>query len=173
MRTKGKYYNLSFKPARVLLTAALVAVFLLGCGYSLVRPPMASVKLGKIENRTYEPKLQDRFYEALSASLSENGIRISRASGHEIHGSINSLNLRITAEQDDVAAQYEVKVKGRFYLTGPDGESRELSGGGGEFIVSFSGQGDIEYVLSYRDKAVEEALKNISDALVDSIINDQ
>jgi hypothetical protein len=155
----------------VCLFAATVSG-LAGCGYTLKKPPLfETVRLGRFENRTFEPALQDRFCEALTHALMKNGIRVNSGADYEIHGSMNRLNVRSVAEQDDVAVQYEVTIMGSFFLTGPDGDTRELSGSG-KFIVSFPGQGALEEVVAKKEGAIMEALENISAEIVDSIVNE-
>ena len=97
--------------------------------------PFTSVKIGKIENRTFEPKLEDKFQKALADELIRNGIMISKT-GHVISGAIDDLKLRPLAEEEGVASEYEVIIKARFFLTSPDGKVKELRNSG-VFIVSF------------------------------------
>jgi hypothetical protein len=148
----------------------ILIVLLSGCGYSIQKSSSVdSVRLGKIENRSYEPKLEDRFYEALMVGLMKNGIRINENSGYTVMGTIDSFDLKSLAEREGLTVSYEVVIKGRFFLEGPDGKKRELRSRG-VFIVSFSGGGRLETVLASRDEAIERALSDMSEAIAASII---
>ena len=143
-----------------------------GCGYNIRRkPPVDSVRLGRIVNNTTEPKLQDRLYEALSLSLMQNGIRIENSSQYEIKGSIDGIKLRGTAEEDGVAIQYEVSISGNFVLIGPDGKARELRSSD-VFIVIFSSADPLlERVIAQKEAAIKRALNNMATEIVTSILH--
>ena len=51
-----------------------------GCGYKFqgrATLPFDSVRIGRIENRTFEPKLEDKLQKALADELIKNGISVS------------------------------------------------------------------------------------------------
>jgi hypothetical protein len=155
-----------------ILAVVICFSLLAGCGYSIKKSmPVSSVRLGEIENRTSEAKLQDRFREILTHELMKNGIRVSGKSEHEIHGFIGDLKLKGSAEAEDVTVVYEVTVGGSFFLRGPDGEDRPLKSEG-EFIVDFSSSGELSNVMSQKEIAIRKALEDIAEELVDSLIHD-
>jgi uncharacterized lipoprotein YajG len=158
---------------RSLIPVLLVSAALLsGCGYSIKRSlPVKSVRLGRVENRTYEAKLQDRFYEALTRELTKNGIRVSKGAEHEIHGRIDALRLKSSAEQDELTVLYEITIDGEFFLKGPGGSEKRLKGTG-EFIVTFTSSGELAKVMSNKETAIRQVLEDIAEEIVDSIIHD-
>lgn len=150
---------------------ALIAVLFAGCGYSLRKaPPVDSVRLGGIVNNTYEPRLSDFLYEALSLELAKNGIRVDAKAGHSIRGSIDNVALRGTAEKGGVTVQYEVTIEGSFFLVSPDGSERPLRKSG-VFIVTFGGTGALERLFASKELALKRALENMSREIVASIIH--
>jgi len=152
------------------LVSVLAAVIFAGCGYSLRKsPPVDSVRLGVIVNNTYEPRLSDLLYEALSLELTKNGIRVYAGAGHSIRGSIDEVTLRGTAEKDNVTIQYEVTIEGSFFLVGPDGSELPLRKSG-VFIVTFGGTGALERLFASKELALRRALENMSREMVASII---
>ena len=137
---------------------------LTGCGYTLQGRdtlPFTSVKIGKIENKTFEPKLEDKFQKALADELIRNGIMISNSAGHVISGTINDFSLRPLAEKEGVASEYEVIIKANFFLTFPDGKVKELRSSG-VFTVSFSGSGNIGNIVAAKEQAAEIAMRNLA-----------
>jgi outer membrane lipopolysaccharide assembly protein LptE/RlpB len=153
------------------LAAVLLAVIPAGCGYSMRKgPAVKAVRLGRIVNNTYEPRLQDFLYEALSLELMKNGIRIDPGAGHQITGSIDEVRLRGTAEKNGVTVQYEVTVTGSFFLVDPGDGKRPLRKSSA-FIVSFGGEGALERLLAGKELALKRALANMSQEIVASIIH--
>jgi outer membrane lipopolysaccharide assembly protein LptE/RlpB len=171
--------KLKLKNARlkVLFFILLVILFLVfsGCGYKLQGKetlPFQTVKIGKIENRTFEPKLEDKLHRALADELSKNGFVISANSNHVINGVINTFRLKPLAERDKVAIEYEVIIEGRFTLTLPDGTVKELRNSGA-FIVSFYAEGHLNELVASKENAAESALKNLASEIRAGIIYQQ
>ncbi|MCE5195329.1 MAG: LPS assembly lipoprotein LptE [Nitrospiraceae bacterium] len=155
-----------------LLLAACFLPLIAGCGYTIQGKdtlPFEYVKIGRIENKTYEPKLEDRLYKALTDELMKNGFVISRSAGHVISGVINEFHLRPLSEKDGYAVEYEVIVKGRFILTAPDGKTKELRNSGA-FIVSFYNAGNIQSIVASKETATDTALKNLASEIRAGII---
>lgn len=151
------------------ITFLLLILLFTGCGYSIRKTPVGSVNLGRIDNLTLEPKLEDRLAESLVLSLMKNGIRIDRRSDYTLSGAVNSFSLRGLSEKEGITVSYEVIVRGRFYLQNKEGQRRELSSRG-LFIISFAGEGPLEGVLANKEEAVERALSDMADELAASII---
>lgn len=162
---------------KVLSFIPLVILFLVfsACGYKLQGKetlPFQTVKIGKIENRTFEPKLEDKLHRALVDELSKNGFIISANSNHVINGIINTFRLKPLAERDKVAIEYEVIIEGKFTLTSPDGTVKELRNSGA-FIVSFYAEGHLNELVASKENAAESALKSLASEIRAGIIYQQ
>jgi hypothetical protein len=157
--------------ARALILAGCVAaVVLVGCGYSVRQTPgFSSLAIGRIENNTPEPRLEDILYEELALELSRKGIRVERGAGHALTGSIDRYVLRGLAEREGVNVQFQVQITGNFTLRGPRGEERPIRGSGA-FLVTFAGRGPLESVLANRDEAVRRSLRDMAREIVWDIV---
>jgi len=152
----------------LVLTAALVA-----CGYTIRHSyPVDTVRLGPLRNNTTEPKLEDRLYEAMTHELMRNGVQVDNGSEYAIEGTLDSIELKGTAEKDDITIQYEVRINGSFVLKGPGGESRNLRKSGA-FIVSFTSEGALAEVIALKEQAIARALADMSEEIVASLIQQQ
>lgn len=170
--TTAKTFSLTAALLGYWATGLILLFTLAGCGYTLQGRdtlPLTSVKIGRIENRTFEPKLEDKFQKALADELIRNGIMISKSAGHVISGTIDDLKLRPLAEKEGVASEYEVIIKARFFLTSPDGKVKELRNTG-VFIVSFSGTGNIESLVAAKEQAAETAMRNLASEIRAGIV---
>lgn len=156
---------------RIALLVCLL-LFLGACGYSVHRAPMDSVRLGKIENRTFEPKLEDRLNEALTGALLRNGIHIDPRAAHTVKGTVEEFHLRSLAEKERITVTYEVIIKGRFYLVDLEGRQRELRSSG-VFIVTFGSEEVLERVLALKEEATLRALDDLSEELTASLLYGQ
>lgn len=161
--------------ASSFLPALLVALglFLGGCGYTLQTRadlPFEAVSLGKIDNRTTEPKLQDRFNRLLAETLSEYGFLVTRSARYALEGEVTQFLLRPTVELSSVATQYEVIIRASFRLV--DRETGRVTPvlADSPYITYFNSVGKLESVLAQKELSSRDALKNLSQAIVTTII---
>lgn len=143
-----------------------------GCGYTIhgkADLPFQSLTIGKIINKTFEPKLEDRLQVALVNELMKNGFLIDGTSGYRIDGMITTFELRTLSERAGVAVEYEVTIKGDFKLMDPSGKARALRNRG-VFIVFFSSSEALQNVIALKEKAIESAMRDLSSEIVASII---
>lgn len=147
---------------------------LAGCGYALQGKsnlPVYTIAIGVIENSTFEPKLQDRLNKALTETLLEYSIEVDSRATQRIDGKISRFELRVLSEKNLVASQYDVLVTASFTLTDTgSGKTASLGEVSSPFAHYFSSVGAIETVLSQKEIATDQALKNLSQELARRII---
>lgn len=139
------------------------------CGYTLhskASLPFQEIRVGVIQNRTPEPKLQDRLYQLLNEEFLKQGISVRHDARFELSGMINQFELRILSEKSDVATEYEVIMKGNFKFIDPEGNIKEFKNIGSPFIVSFSGSGQLNELLAFKEIASQRALKDMAAEIV-------
>jgi len=144
-----------------------------GCGYSLhgkASLPFDTIRIGTIENKTVEPKLQDKLYTALTEEFLKQGITVSPDAGYKLSGTIKEFSLLVLSEKGDIAAEYEIVMKGDFTLVDPSGKQKELKNIGSPFIVSFSRPGPLEEVIAAKELASEKAIRDIAMQVVGAVI---
>jgi hypothetical protein len=169
---KLKRHGLRVPLAALLLCSVLSALCPLGCGYALHNKaslPFGAIKIGKIENKTLEPKLQDRLYRTLTEEFLKQGVDVNAAAGYKIDGTIHDFALKILSEKSEAAVDYEVTVKADFILTDPSGNTREFKNVESPFIVSFSAPGSINDLIAAKEIASERAMKEIAVEIVAGI----
>jgi hypothetical protein len=157
-----------------LLFAFYCSLFtLFGCGYSLhgrASLPFDAIQIRTIENKTVEPKLQDKLYTALTEEFLKQGIIVSPDAGYKLSGTIKEFSLLVLSEKGDIAAEYEIVMKGDFTLVDPSGKQKELKDIGSPFIVSFSGPGPLEELIASKEVASEKAIRDMAMQVVGAII---
>ncbi len=162
-----KLFYISF-----LLSCNLLLV-LSGCGYSLhtkASLPFDAIRIGTIENKTLEPKLQDGLNRSLTGEFLKQGITVQNNAGYKLEGVIHKFELRVLSEKSDVASEYEVTIKGDFRLVDPAGKIKEIKDIGSPFIVSFYGSGKLNELIAYKEQASERALKDMAAEIVATLL---
>ena len=107
-------------PLILVFCSLLSALCQFGCGYTIhdkASLPFTSIKIGTIENKTVEPKLQDRLYRASDRRVSQAGDYRSPDAGYKISGTIQEFSMLVLSEKADIAAEYEIVMKGDFTLS--------------------------------------------------------
>lgn len=161
--------------ASIPLPALLVAFCLLlgGCGYTLQTKgdlPFEAVSLGRIDNKTTEPKLQDQFNRLLAETLSEYGFYVTKTARYSLEGEVKQFLLRPSVELSSVATQYEVIIRASFRLV--DRETGRVSPvlADSPYVTYFNSVGKLESVLAQKELSSRDALKNLSQAIVMTIL---
>jgi len=163
------------KGTRIILQAAAMTLILLlgGCGYSVHRHaslPFSQINVGRIDNATLEPKLQDKLYSALAEEFTKQGILVTPEAQLKLTGRITRFDMISLSEKGGVTVEYRVIVEADFSMTDAEGKVRETRHVSSPFIVSFTGTGDLTNLLAARDLAEERAMKDLSEELVGMLI---
>lgn len=174
LRYRDKNSSPAF-PIQSIFIFLLFTVYCLlfsGCGYTLHGKsalPFDEIQIGQIENKTLEPKLQDRFHRAITKEFLKNGITVSPKAEYKLNGTITFFEIHVLAEKD-VAVEYEVIMRGDFKLVSPSGYIKDLKSIESPFIVSFPGSGLLENVLASKELASEKALRDMATEIVGTLI---
>ena len=175
LRCRDKNSSPAF-PVRFLIFSLFTfhfSLFLFGCGYTLqsrTTLPFDSIQIQKIENTTVEPKLQDKFYEAITEEFLKHGVIVQSRADYKLSGTINHYSLRVLSEREGVAAEYEVIIKGDFRLVEPSGAARDIKNIGSPFFVTFPVSGELTNVLALKELASEQAIRDMAMEVVGAII---
>lgn len=158
---------------KLVLFAALVSLFLSGCGYTLQSRsnlPFQEVDLGRVENKTHEPKLEDRLARALGLVLPEYGIELSKSARHRIEAEIIKFELTALSEISLYVSEYQVTATTNIRVI--DRQTREVTTipSSGPFITYFRSTGGIENVLANKELATDRAMRDIAQDVVQRVI---
>lgn len=153
----------------------LIFIFFIfsSCGYTIHKKselPFDTIQVAKIENKTLEPKLQDRLYNAITSEFLKQGISVQKNAGHKLDGIIKKFELKVLSEKSNVAVEYEVTIIGDFKLIDPNGKTKEFKNIGSPFIVSFSGTGLLNELIANKENITEKAVKDMAADVVATII---
>ncbi len=160
-----------FRQSALTCCLLLVTCYLAGCGYTLQTTadlPFDTISIGRIDNKTLEPKLQDRFNRSLAEYLAQYGYQVG-PSRYILEGEITGFTLMPTTEQNLVATQYQIVITANFKLTDKtNGRSVPLIAST-PFITYFGSSGSLVNVLAQKESATAGALQNLSLSVVTQI----
>jgi len=152
----------------------LISLFFLNsCGYSVHRYsalPFKEVKVGLIENKTLEPKLQDKLNKALTEEFLKQGIMIEPDADLKLTGVIHKFSLDGLSEKKGVVIEYKAIINADFMLTDEKGETRHFKNISSPFIVSMTGSSDFGSLIANKDLAETKAIQDIAMELVGALI---
>ncbi len=149
----------------------LLTVLLSGCGYTIetrATLPFDTISVGKIENKTSEPKLQDMCHLALAETFSQFGYEVSFFARYRLQGEIYRFELIPTTEVNLAATQYQIVMKGSFKLVDTEsGKSIPLPADS-PFITYFNANttDTLEEIMTQKELAEASAMANLAQTLV-------
>jgi len=144
-----------------------------GCGYHIVGSrhlPFSSVTIKPVQNKTYEPKLEERLHNALAEAFLSQGIKVTTANGDiAIETTITTFKLGAIAYIDErvqeqtIIMRVDTKVidKERVFEF-PSMES--------PIKITFQTSGTISDSVIQKERAIDKACNEIAGELVGKII---
>lgn len=151
----------------------LVGLLVSGCGYTLQSRstlPFQEVDLGRVENKTHEPKLEDRLARAFGQVLPEYGIDLSKGARYRIEADITKFDLVVLSEVSLYVSEYQVTAVTTARLIDRQTNTVTPITSSGPFVTYFRSTGGIESVLANKELATDRAMRDIAQDIVQRII---
>lgn len=152
----------------------ILLLFLPSCGYRMqtrASLPFEKISVGTINNKTFEPKIQDSLYRVLTETLMEYGFHVVPYARHRIDADITRFDLNTLSEKDLTASEYETIIKCIFRIVDTENPATpvilDISS---PFVTYFDTSTKIENVISQKELSIKNALKNLSQELARQII---
>lgn len=161
------------KSVLILVFLFCAAVFLNACGYAVrgkAELPFDSISLGRIENQTLEPKLQDKLNRALAETFTAYGFTLSSSAKYRIEAYITKFMLTALSEQELTASEYEISILAEFRLIDTEKNITRKIEGTSPFTTSFTAVSPLENLTAKKELAMEYALKNLAEELARRIV---
>jgi outer membrane lipopolysaccharide assembly protein LptE/RlpB len=148
------------------MMAFLALIFLMsGCGYH-IHPqgslPSNEVRIVPVDNRTAEPKLQDKLHRALTEEFMKQGLRVDSGAEYTLAVTINSFDMISMSEKEGVTVDYRVAVNVGVRVLDRSGRVIETRSVTSPFIVSVTAAADLGTLLALKEAAEEEAMRDIA-----------
>ncbi len=155
------------------ITIFLFVLFLNGCGYSVQRHsalPFTEINIARIENKTLEPKLQDKLYKALTEEFMKQGISVTPTADLKLVGTVSRFDMVSLSEKNGITAEYRVIVLMDFKLTDAEGKTKVAKTVNTPFIVDLTGSPDLGVLMATKEIAEERAMADIAMEVAGALI---
>ncbi|MBC8412983.1 MAG: hypothetical protein ISR96_04785 [Nitrospira sp.] len=166
---------MKFSNNRILL-AGLIVVFcgvLLSCGYRIIGStvlPFSSIIIKPVENRTYEPGLQDRLHSALSREFINLGISVNRIESPVVlEASVIAFTLGAVGSINEVIKEQELVMKVDIRLTDHE-RVTEFRAMASPIKITFLAAGTVSETVAEKERAIEKASEEIAKETISKII---
>jgi len=158
---------------RLILWSVLAGAYLLsGCGYSVHRQsdlPFTDIQIGTIENKTLEPKLQDKLHKALTEEFMQNGIMVTPGADTKLSAVIRDFDMKILSEKNDITVQYRIFIRADFTLVYKNGKT-EIKNMDTPFIVTLTASNNLNKLLATKEPVEDQAMRDVAMRLVGTLI---
>jgi outer membrane lipopolysaccharide assembly protein LptE/RlpB len=162
----------SYATVRFILAVVILSV-LGGCGYR-IHPqsalPATEVSIGLIDNKTTEPKLQDRLHRALTEEFMKQGVRVGPSADYTLTAVINRFEMVSMSEKEGVTVDYRVTVNVEFRLLDRSGKTIETKSVTSPFIVSVTAEDNLGLLLATKEVAEEKTMGDVAMVIVGELL---
>lgn len=154
-----------------LILASLLLIS--SCGYHMVGSrslPFDSITIKPVQNRTYEPGLEERLHYALSKEFIAQGIKVLAAGGDlDLEATITSFHLRTIAAVDERVKEQAIVMMADIRVI-DDGRVTEFKRMGSPIKITFQSTGTVSETVAEKERAIEKACTEIAKEIVGRII---
>jgi len=164
------------QPMSVFLTlwvSFLTGLLLSGCGYSVYTNRdllFKEINIETIENKTLEPKLQDKLHAALTEEFMKNGIMVNPYADTKISAVLNKFDITVLSEKKEITIEYRVLINADFTVEDKDGSKKEFRKIDSPFIVSFASSEDLATLLAKKELVEERAMRDVAIRIIGALI---
>jgi hypothetical protein len=166
-----KLNNLKFR--NFVFLFFIFSLLVSSCGYHIIGSrslPFRSITIKPVQNKTYEPGLEERLHNALSSEFIHQGIEIKAAGGNvEIEATVTTYLLGAIGAVDETVKEQElimmVDIKGR-----DKDKVIEITSMTSPIKITFQSTGPVSLTAAEKDRATDKACSEIANEIVSRII---
>jgi outer membrane lipopolysaccharide assembly protein LptE/RlpB len=153
----------------------LTSLFLLliSCGYHMTGSkllPFNSVTIRPVQNKTYEPRLEERLHNALSDEFIDQGIEVKTSGGDvELQAAITSFQLGAIGAVDETVKEQEIIMRVDIKLTDKD-RVTEFKRMRSPIKITFESVGNVSQSVANKERATDKASREIAREIIGKII---
>jgi len=168
--------RLKFNNKRFLIFAFLFfsfTFFVLSCGYHIIGSrslPFQSITIKPVQNKTYEPGLEERLHNALSNEFINQGIGVNTSGGDVVLETIVTVfQLGAIGAVDETVKEQELLMRVDIKIA-DKGKVIEFKNATSPIKITFQSTGTVSESVSQKERAADKACKEIAKEIVSRII---
>ena len=163
----------AYGPIKLLLTACCLLLTLSSCGYHIIGSrllPFNSITIKQVQNKTYEPRLEEKLHNALSKEFINQGIEVKRAGGDvEMEATVNIFELGAIGAVDNIIKEQSMIMRVNIKLV-DQGQVTEFKNMESPIEITFQTTGTVAASVALKEQAAEKACNEIAKEIVGRII---
>ena len=163
------------RSAQVFLRGIIVVLvlFLSSCGYRFVGSTLLafdSINIKHVENKTYEPRLEDRLHLALSKEFINLGIAVNAGDSEvALEATVTDFELGAIGAVDEVVKEQELIMTADIRILNNENVT-EFKGMQSPIKITFQTTGTVSEAAARKDAAIDKACSEIAKEIVGRII---
>jgi len=151
----------------------VLVLFLSSCGYRFVGSTLLafdSINIKHVENKTYEPRLEDRLHLALSKEFINQGIAVNSADSEVmLEATITNFELGAIGAVNDIVKEQELIMRADIRIV-DNGNIIKLSSMQSPIKITFQAAGTVSESVAHKETAIDKACSEIAKEIVGRII---
>jgi len=151
----------------------VLALFLSSCGYRVVGSTLLdfdSINIKHVENKTYEPRLEDRMHLALSKEFTNQGIAVNSADAEvTLEATVIGFELGAIGAVNDIIKEQELVMEVDIRIV-DKGNIITLNSMRSPIKITFQVAGTVSESVAHKETAIDKACSEIAKEIIGRII---
>ncbi len=156
-----------------ILFLFVAAFSLSSCGYKIIGShllPFDSISIKPVKNKTYEPRLEERLFNALSNEFISQGIKVVASGGRaELEATITRFALAAVSSVDEIVKEQTVIMDVDVSIVS-NGEVIEFKSMKSPIYITFEATESISGSVANKEKVTDKASREIAKEIVSKLI---
>ncbi|RJQ48019.1 MAG: hypothetical protein C4538_04490 [Nitrospiraceae bacterium] len=132
--------------------------------------PFRSITIKQVQNRTYEPRLEEKMHIALSKEFINEGIEVRAAGGDVVlEATVITFQLGAIAAVDDKIKEQSILLRVDLKLN-DQGRVTEFRSMESPIKITYQAAGSVTESVAFKDRAIDKACSEIAKEMVSRII---
>lgn len=166
--------NCSNKKPGLFYSLLLVSFFLIiSCGYHMTGSkllPFNSITIKPVQNKTYEPRLEERMHNALSNEFINQGIEVKSSGGNvELQATVINFQIGAIAAVDEKVKEQEIIMHVDIKLI-DKGRITEFKSMRSPIKITFESAGLVAESVANKEQLTNKASREIAREIIGQII---
>lgn len=146
---------------------------LFSCGYHIIGStslPFNSITIRQIQNKTYEPRLEERLHDALSKEFIAQGIKVVAGGGDiALEATVTTFELATIAAVNEKVKEQEIIMRTDIKVIDEE-KVTEFTAMESPIRITFQSTGTVSESVAEKERAIDKACSEIAKEIVSKII---
>ncbi len=154
------------------LLLLIPSMLIFSCGYQMVgsKPlPFDSIAIRPIHNNTYEPRLEERLYNALAKEFIAQGIKVASSGDTALEATVTAFELSSIAAIDEKVQEQAIAMRVDVKIIDKE-QTIEFMSMESPIRITFKSTGTVSESVLQKERATDKACYEIAREIISKII---